>query len=387
MGTAEWLKNDSSTNSALAGTTWSLTEWDTQNNEAVENGYVFTPITDCVAEDAAQCTDLDKNPEAGQFKVEDIPYGTYKLQETGIPTGYEDTNLPSAIVTIDDANPNWTPEGNTPFTNDKKTGGVSWSKVVAGSSTALAGSTWLLEGPNDYSQTVEDCVAEDATQCTGLDKDPEAGKFLIEGLPWGEYTITETAAPTGYSLPDPAPTGSATITAENVDTVQDMGSFNNERILGTVTWKKVDDSNPAKPLKDSEWELQANTASNTKQGITDCVADDATLCTGLDKDPRAGVFKVTGLEWDTYYLIETKPPVGFKIAEDYKTPNEVNKFEIKADSLTKDFDVAIVNQKAEAPKLPLTGGVGTMTYILIGTLILGTASAFGLVTYRRREAA
>lgn len=88
----------------------------------------------------------------------------------------------------------------------KSNGSISWSKVdSADSSKVLGGSVWELTGPtagNSSVRTVEDCVAAAAANCTGLDKDPAAGKFFVNGLVWGNYTLKEKSAPSGYELSD-----------------------------------------------------------------------------------------------------------------------------------------------------------------------------------------
>ncbi|MFD5224619.1 SpaA isopeptide-forming pilin-related protein [Microbacterium sp. NPDC058342] len=93
------------------------------------------------------------------------------------------------------------------YTNTPKPGAVTWVKVDQDASTTLlAGSVWKLAGPGlaPGGATVEDCLETNSADCTGLDKDPAAGGFRIEGLLWGDYTLTETSAPLGYVL-DAAP--------------------------------------------------------------------------------------------------------------------------------------------------------------------------------------
>lgn len=52
--------------------------------------------------------------------------------------------------------------------------------------------------------TVVDCVAADVVDCVGADKDPAEGKFLLNGLAPGTYSLKETKAPAGYQLlPEP----------------------------------------------------------------------------------------------------------------------------------------------------------------------------------------
>ncbi|QNP55307.1 MSCRAMM family protein [Tessaracoccus defluvii] len=79
-------------------------------------------------------------------------------------------------------------------------GSVAWAKVAKGGQTPLQGSEWKIVGPDPSSTelVVIDCVTADAAQCTGPDKDPAAGKFLVKELAWGKYSLIETAAPPGY---------------------------------------------------------------------------------------------------------------------------------------------------------------------------------------------
>jgi len=46
---------------------------------------------------------------------------------------------------------------------------------------------------------ITDCTEE---PCEGLDRDPAAGKFSIENLAWGDYTLAELLAPPGYQRDD-----------------------------------------------------------------------------------------------------------------------------------------------------------------------------------------
>ena len=84
---------------------------------------------------------------------------------------------------------------------------LAWEKVnAADPADYLAGSEWELvrvdeaQNPNGDAMAVTDCVAEDDADCTGLDGNNEAGRFLITDLPDGTYRLTETRAPAGYVL-------------------------------------------------------------------------------------------------------------------------------------------------------------------------------------------
>lgn len=185
------------------------------------------------------------------------------------------------------------------------------------------------------------------------DMDTKAGYFKVVDLADGTYTLTETVAPNGYSIAGPY---TVTITTTNGVTSVSItnatgGSIANNKILnirntGTISWNKVSsDSNNDKKLSGSEWKLTktknfvwnattgkaeyADIASDQQKpiAITDCVpaenkAAAETTCSApagaaegqpYDVDPAAGQFKLKGLEWGTYTLVETKAPDGYDI--------------------------------------------------------------------------
>ncbi|WP_437770439.1 SpaA isopeptide-forming pilin-related protein [Arthrobacter sp. KNU40] len=81
-------------------------------------------------------------------------------------------------------------------------GRVFWTKTDPGRE-ALSGSEWQLAGPSGAGSAqvaVVDCIASSAAECTGPDQDNRAGHFEVGHLAWGNYTLTETKAPTGYVL-------------------------------------------------------------------------------------------------------------------------------------------------------------------------------------------
>lgn len=175
---------------------------------------------------------------------------------------------------------------------------------------------------------------------TKADEDTAAGKFKVSDLANGTYQLKEKTAPNGYEVSSTVYTitianGSATWSpafgADNAD-----NKIANTRKTGAVTWTKVSsDSNNTDPLSGSEWTLkQAKTfswengvakytdvTSDTTLGtITDCVdgQNDVAECstqTGVyvDLDGDSGKFKISGLVWGEYELVESKAPDGYDL--------------------------------------------------------------------------
>ncbi|NKG21175.1 SpaA isopeptide-forming pilin-related protein [Paeniglutamicibacter terrestris] len=147
-------------------------------------------------------------------------------------------------------------------------------------------------------------------------------------------------------------------------------------ILGSVLWEKVDVLGNA--LSGSEWEV-TGPGETAPQSIEDCIAASAADCTDLDIDPAAGAFKIKSLEWGVYALKETKAPAGFILDPTVRT------FTIGGAAPAQmiwDFD-PIENEQQPGLDLPLTGGMGSQTFLFAGGIAL--LASLALVAWRRRK--
>lgn len=175
----------------------------------------------------------------------EVPAGSYALSEqlSGEHASKSDGYVQQNLTCVDSATDSALPvtDGNVvlvdgsraicTFTNADLPGSISWNKVVEGTSQPLFGSHWTISGPSfpDGSD-----VAGDAD-----------GNFIVEDLKWGQYTVTETSAPAGYELGDPAPTFTVTVAPPTLDVEQ--GAIGNVQVReitlpiagGSGTWPYV----------------------------------------------------------------------------------------------------------------------------------------------------
>ena len=316
----------------------------------------------------------------------------YKGTVTCVPHPKSDISVPvstadAASKTLDLATGEWM---QCTMVNTALPGQVVWSKVDE-AGKPLAGTVFTLASTslNGGQKEVADCVVAggQATCPNGsVDQDPRAGFFRVSGLTWGDSSLTETQAPTGYHLSETTLTktldGSAPAAGKDDNTpTLDLGQVVNTRIKGSATWTKTDERGHA--IKGAQWSLIPLDSNGRPQPdrartITDCVGTCAKE--GLDTDTNPGGFKLVDLDYGSYQLIETKAPTGYVLDA---TPRTI--------TISTQGQVAalgnISNRKLAVPAIPFTGGSAADTFLIGGGAVLGiTALVMTIQAYRRRRA-
>ncbi len=120
--------------------------------------------------------------------------------------------------------------------------------------------------------------------------------------------------------------------------------------------------------------------------ILDKTEDGEAMVSGAD-----GTFKIRGLDHGTYYIKETKAPVGYKLLEKpiTVTISASHKEDGDAANATVTFDaettktITIINKMGAS--LPTTGGIGTTMFYVVGAVLMLGAAVL-LVTKKRMSA-
>ncbi len=191
-------------------------------------------------------TDANGMAQTGE---RDLPYGLYTVEETGAPLGYLRSaqfvliEQDGVIVTLGEE-----------FENDVQRGGILVRKVDADTGSAqaqgdasLAGAQFAIANASEQAVIVDDVRYEPGevvmTIVTGGDGVAQTGAY---DLPFGTYTVTEVAAPTGYRAGDG--TAQTVQVAENGVVYELESAFADEVVRGGVELCKQDaDTGSAQP--------------------------------------------------------------------------------------------------------------------------------------------
>ena len=270
------------------------------------------------------------------------------------------------------------------------------------------------------------------------DMNTEPGKFRVVDLADGTYTLTETVAPNGYTAGGPytvtIANGVASITNASESAITG-NKIPNARNTGAILWNKVSsDPQNDKKLGSSEWKLtktesfswNANGAAQYTEiaaeqqpsvTITDCKLGKGNTCSAsdgqsfYDVDPVEGQFKLEGLEWGTYTLVETKAPDGYDVDSTVRTftfgpvtgsdgAGQWNSNDVASTTgnttgafttSSKDYDSSFFTFTVGGIKnqpgviLPGTGGDGDMKIYAAGLLAAVVAIMVGLLALKAKE--
>jgi Prealbumin-like fold domain len=210
-----------------------------------------------------------------------VPIGKYTVTEGADPIGFAFQSLSCTATGSSSGTQNaTTPKqaditlaagGDTvtcTYVNKQQLGAIKIVKTSTKTSKGLAGATFSITGPNSFSKSVT----------TGPD-----GSVCTDGLPFGTYSVTETAAPPGYAIND-------TTTHSEV--------VNANAKCSDTTFVGVTDTFADTPLSDFQVNFRSEAAGVTSATIScnnSTGTSDMTTVTGWDKSLTVTGVKVSGL--------------------------------------------------------------------------------------------
>ncbi len=276
----KWQKEDAS-GKLIAGATFTITP----NPRTGDGSLTVVDNTGQAGYDGA-----DYDETEGAFTVRRVKIGgPYVIAETTPPDGYIGTSATYSITITDKLDTDGYVVEVPVETFVNTLGSLAWQKENA-TGGLLVGATFHVTGPFGYDETVVDNSAPDA--------DPADGKFLLEDLKVGEYTVTETAAPAGYIL-DSGP-AKATVSADKPNQTIAAKTFINH--LGKITWVKYGPD--GKLLGGATFSVTPDPYS----GAAFLTVKDNDV---HDADPADGKFQLDSIKTGTYEIVETAAPAGY----------------------------------------------------------------------------
>lgn len=361
-----WSKVDAADGKTLlSGSSWKI--YGTVDDAKNETNPIVT-VTDGGANDYSsddgelQFNYLNQKAKIGDPNDKD--YFTYYIREVKAPAGYQKSDtiyyatmnntgeqvnyVQGHVDTVNGNKPVSFDDSNTTgaISNTKITGTVSWTKVEDGDVkyAPLAGSEWKLakldaDGLTEVqSWTVSD--QSDSGDITWKDIDGTSGKFTLEGLQPGTYTLVETQAPFGY---EKNPTGyKFTVSStdgsiawkgdEQLSIIDSTAYISNKRSVTSVTipvtksvrnadWPKDADgsyvlfdfeitaatSDPAAPMPGV---TTISVAPTDASKVNDIVANFGEIAFNKGHLAKIGDSNPTGAKTYTYTVKEVAPPTG-----------------------------------------------------------------------------
>jgi uncharacterized surface anchored protein len=279
-------KVDEQDGTVLAGASFTL--WLDGGDGIVDSGDETAAGT-CTTEDNGRCA------------VRNLDFGTYYWEETAAPTGYDlPDDVFSELIEIEASNAGELVTTVT-FEDPRKESELAVEKLDEVNGALLAGATfelWLdddgVVGPSDGDTSIETCVTDDSGRCA------------VDGLDFGTYYWEETAAPTGYDLPNEVYSDLIVISAGNAGTEFSVATFEDPRIPSELSVLKLDATDDS-PLAGAEFALFE--VNGTPEDTTDDV-EIGSCTSGAD-----GTCTIGGLDFGTYYWVETTPPTGYESAD------------------------------------------------------------------------
>ena len=225
----------------------------------------------------------------------DLPFGEYYVKELSTAAQYR---LDETVYRFSFRPNGESPELSTftlndgePIVNALRLGRIEGSKVDP-KGEPLAGAVFGIfpAGAEDYADDkVLQIVASDAS-----------GHFAFEQVPLGDYVVVELEAPASYLCTQQVYPVSLTEDGETISlTVENLP------ITGSIELTKVDEEYPENHMTGAEFALYEDTDGD---GILNVETD---RLVGTIPEVNTGIYRADELPFGSYFVQETKAPVGF----------------------------------------------------------------------------
>lgn len=258
--------------------------------------------------------------------------------------------------------------------------------------------TWTDSGGGPHKDLVTDSLTSD-----------ENGYVTVAGLPWGEYTLTETKAPDDfvisgnpsctfnlcYTTDRPSLTASmlSSPEANRAMLVVDVPTIVNPYYKHDVTLLKVDANDTSKSLKGAKFKIWRDNGDGV------FAESEPDVYIGEFETDEYGKIGFSQLRVGTYYFKETYTPSGYAIDSSVHSFHVYSKHEQAGGGEGNMIQVGLTdgtlvppetpNQVTVAdrpnPQLPATAGPGIGGLVTAGVALVGIGAAWFALVYAARR--
>jgi hypothetical protein len=299
--------------------------------------YPVAGVTDCSGAPGAKFHHVGKHPGDGKGIIRLMPYdnttnpgGVYILAVCQLkPNNQPDDCKYDAFKVFEGSGP---PKLDAIISiEETATNGITEPHTFTITATALGGTPNESASPN-YHFTISTTLKQvkDGVEVDPV-PDPTTGNTCSN--PTVENAVTVSCTLTINSSTAATFKAYAEVTVKDYGTTQltataatngengNSGPATKTYLDAGLRWEKVDDSHPAKHIGGAVFTIERtmdrfgnelNPSDPIITDIEDCVE---APCTGYDKNPAAGSFRVDGLQFGTWKITETKAPDGYRMAD------------------------------------------------------------------------
>lgn len=237
----------------------------------------------------------------------------------------------------------------------------------------------------------------------------EDGYVTVTGLPWGEYTLTETQAPNDFVISDnPSCTFNLCYTTDSTSLMAsalsspednramlaaDVPTIVNPYYKHDVTLLKVDANDVSKPLKGAKFKIWRD------NGDGEFTESESDACIGEFETDEYGKIEFSKLRVGTYYFKETYTPSGYAIDSSVHSFHVYSKHEQAEGGAGNMIKVGLTDGSLVAPEtpnqvtvadrpnphLPATAGPGIGGLVAAGVALVGIGAAWFALMYAARR--
>ena len=306
---------------------------------------------------------LDENRETlgeyvtdinGEIYIENLPVGTYYLQETKTNENYV---LNNEIMEVKISNTNL--DQVVEVTNNKILGSIKVIKTDGKTKTYLEGVEFELLNAN------QEVIGEYITD--------ENGEIYIDELDLGTYYIREIGTLDGYELDDE--TREVEITKDNLEHILKIKNYQKEQkteeVKGSIKVIKTDGE-----------------TTTYLEGVKFELLDKNEKIIGVYTTDKNGEIYVGKLDVGTYYIRETEALKGYKLDNETKEVKiSKDKLEqiVKVKNYRQDTSISVKTDKTVTGQGNVRTGDNRPISIVIGLFVISLLGIFTYVFYIKRK--